>query len=187
MSNTATLNQSNLIDHRSFFTSHASQKKIGEHKLRFVGVIDKNIEQLRILNNTVYPIKYKEKVYEQVLKRGPEFSSFAIFNDIAVGSYSCRIEKHNGQDSVYVMLLGVLPRYRKLGIGKQLMDQVFEVAKKHHVTKCHLHVQDTNEAAIKFYESLGFKTVEKLIDFYNNDGLDESQSKNCFLMEINLA
>ncbi|EFC44525.1 predicted protein [Naegleria gruberi] len=180
-----TTNQANLIDHRSFFSSHSSQKKLGENqKLRLLGIIDKNIEQLKILNNYIYPIKYRESVYEQILQKGPEFNQFAIFNDIPVGSFSCRVDSCEGNPSIYLMLLGVLPKYRKLGIGRELISKVFEICKKFSIDRCHLHVQCTNESAIQFYEKIGFKNIKKLENFYINDRLPENECKDCYLMEI---
>jgi hypothetical protein len=43
---------------------------------RFGEVIDKNIEQLRIINKTIFPVNYKESFYEGVLKRGSKFSYY---------------------------------------------------------------------------------------------------------------
>ncbi|KAF0981635.1 hypothetical protein FDP41_012292 [Naegleria fowleri] len=179
-------NQANLIDHRSFFSSHENHKKLSENqKLRLMGVIDKNVEQLKILNNYIYPIQYRESIYEQILQRGPDFNMFAIFNDIAVGSFSCRIEQYNNTKAIYIMLLGVLPKYRKLGIGKQLMEKIFDIARQNGISTCFLHVQTGNEGAVQFYEKLGFVKVKTLENFYAKDDIPLG-TRDAFLMEVKL-
>lgn len=56
--------------------------------------------------------------------------------------------------SLHLEDLIVNENYRKLGIGKALMNQVIEVAKSEKVERMSWEVLDWNEPAIKFYESL---------------------------------
>ncbi|MFN7239837.1 MAG: GNAT family N-acetyltransferase [Chitinophagales bacterium] len=57
--------------------------------------------------------------------------------------------------SLHLEDLIVNEKYRKLGIGKALMNQVIQVAKSENVERMSWEVLDWNEPAIKFYESLG--------------------------------
>jgi hypothetical protein len=43
---------------------------------RFGEVIDKNIEQLRVLNQSYLPVQYSETFYKGVIERGPKFAYF---------------------------------------------------------------------------------------------------------------
>ena len=47
------------------------------------------------------------------------FLHAAYFNDIVVGGVCCRIETEGDQRRLYIMTLGVLAPYRRLGIGKK--------------------------------------------------------------------
>lgn len=57
--------------------------------------------------------------------------------------------------SLHLEDLIVNENYRKIGIGKALMNQVLQIARKEKVERMSWEVQDWNEPAIKFYESLG--------------------------------
>ena len=48
----------------------------------------------------------------------------AFFNDIVVGGVCCRIETEGDQRRLYIMTLGVLAPYRRLGIGKNRLQVI---------------------------------------------------------------
>ena len=57
--------------------------------------------------------------------------------------------------------LAVLPEYRGLGIGKELLRRVFEYFQERGLDTVELWVGDENTQAIKFYRSLGFKEKDR--------------------------
>jgi len=42
----------------------------------------------------------------------------AYYNDIVVGAVCCRVDSSENQRRLYIMTLGALAPYRRLGIGK---------------------------------------------------------------------
>ena len=51
----------------------------------------------------------------------------------------------------------VAQKFRRQGIGKALMEYMLKEAPKHGIGDCTLEVRVSNEAAIRLYESFGFR------------------------------
>lgn len=58
--------------------------------------------------------------------------------------------------------IGVLKKYRSLGIGKEMTRQIITIAKKMKFKIILLGVFANNEVAIRLYKKLGFKQVARL-------------------------
>jgi ribosomal-protein-alanine N-acetyltransferase len=63
-----------------------------------------------------------------------------------------------------ILNLAVAPTVRRQGIGRQLLSDVLE----QHTGECFLEVRESNQAARRFYERLGFKTVTERLQYYSN-------------------
>lgn len=135
-----------------------------------------NVGQLRMLNTKLFPIPYSNQVYEQVLEEDMRpVCKLGLFNDIPVGNVCCRVE--DGRDSahckVYIMTLGILAPYRRLGVASALLKQVLDHAAPgmqfagRRVEAVYLHVQVGNENARAFYEKAGFAVVGTAENYYN--------------------
>ncbi len=67
---------------------------------------------------------------------------------------------YNNDQSVFIHGLGVLPQHRRLGIARNLMLRFLKSHALKQVNSAMLWVEKHNEAAIKLYESLGFKLTK---------------------------
>lgn len=78
---------------------------------------------------------------------------------------------------VHVQTLAVDARYRRMGIGRQLVERVIERANEiqgHHnhsnlnarTMLIELHVHSGNEDAIAFYNSIGFSEYKRIENYY---------------------
>lgn len=82
-----------------------------------------NIKQLKRLNTVVFPVSYNDKFYKDVLEAG-ELAKLAYYNDIVVGAVCCRIDISDNSRRLYIMTLGCLYPYRRLGIGTMMVQHV---------------------------------------------------------------
>jgi len=165
------VNTANLLNHLE--TEIEPPKQFGL-RFRFQGVIDKIIQQLKTLNTAVYGhdniskdasfLSLDNKYYDSVLSWGPDFNWLAYYNDISVGSMSCKIDEST--KSLQIVSIAVLSKYRRLGVASKLYEKIQFIAEHNpDVKRVYVHVQVDNEAACKFFEKLGFKQ-EKTIDVY---------------------
>lgn len=71
-------------------------------------------------------------------------------------------------DTADVVNIGVLPEYRRQGIGEQLFQKLEEIAI---LSKCNtimLEVRESNTAAIHLYQKFGFQEIAVRKNYYSN-------------------
>ena len=100
-----------------------------ELKVSFDGVREKNVNSLRVLILSFFPIKYSDKVYQDACIF-EDFSQLAYHTDVLVGGIACRCEKTEKAAKLYIMTIGVLPAYRGCGIGSKLLNKTLDACKK---------------------------------------------------------
>ncbi|ORY01927.1 N-acetyltransferase 13, isoform CRA_c [Basidiobolus meristosporus CBS 931.73] len=128
-----------------------------------------NLGQLRRLNSILFPVHYSEKFYKDVLDVG-EFAKLVYYNDACVGAVCCRKENTDGgMVKIYIMTLGILAPYRKLGLGSTLLEHILKQCEQDaKISELYLHVQISNEEAIAFYKKYGFEVTGTLENYYKN-------------------
>ncbi len=62
--------------------------------------------------------------------------------------------------------IALLPEYQKKGFGDFLMKYVFELANRLHYERILLEVSASNPKLFQWYQSLGFKLIDKIADYY---------------------
>ena len=71
---------------------------------------------------------------------------------------------------VRIMLFGVLPEYRNMGVGRQLLDAFRLRAMMEGNISIILEVRTTNEGARRFYRRNGFMETDILMHYYRDGG-----------------
>jgi ribosomal protein S18 acetylase RimI-like enzyme len=103
-----------------------------------------NVEQLRMMNKTTFPISYAESFYKDVVKsKNENLNKFAYHNGFVVGAICTRVEplpkdendaadananadEKSDKTRIYIMTLSVLAAYRNRGIGQKLVQSVID-------------------------------------------------------------
>ncbi|KAM6502005.1 Acyl-CoA N-acyltransferase [Amanita muscaria] len=139
-------------------------------RISFASLTSNNLGTVQKLNSVLFPIKYSEKFYQDVLKpEVEEFCKLVYYNDVPVGTICCRLDTTDDRSDMYLMTMGILAPYRSKGLGSRCLELVVSAAAiqtKPKIHKIYLHVQVSNDAAKKFYERHGFKEVEVHKNYY---------------------
>jgi ribosomal protein S18 acetylase RimI-like enzyme len=94
----------------------------------------------------------------------------AVLGNTNVGYIGVGIdEKYNVEHNVktgYISGIGVLPAYRKRGIGTRLLLHGLKVLKAKGMTSASLDTEDTKPTrAITLYERVGFKVLQEYVTY----------------------
>ncbi|KAJ7163589.1 acyl-CoA N-acyltransferase [Mycena crocata] len=141
----------------------------------FASLTPNNLGTVRKLNSVLFPIKYSEKFYQDILLPEVEdFCKLVYYNDVPVGTVCCRLENKDGQVSLYLMTMGILAPYRSRQLGSASLKLILDAAAAHKpktdhkldpkteqpkISRVYLHVQTSNADAKRFYERHGFTQV----------------------------
>ncbi|KAI6182228.1 N-alpha-acetyltransferase 50 [Aphelenchoides bicaudatus] len=146
--------------------NHTPRHCAGKVTIELGDITQHNIQQIKKLNETVFPVTYNDRFYKEIVERS-DYSKIAFFNDCVVGAVSCRLEIKDNERKLYIMTLGTLAPYRRFGIGGLLLNFVFSLCDKDPlINKIVLHVQINNESALNFYEHFGFERTREEEKYY---------------------
>jgi ribosomal protein S18 acetylase RimI-like enzyme len=74
-------------------------------------------------------------------------------------------------DEAYVHLVGVAPDQQGSGLGRDLYERFFDVAREHDRVSVRCVTSPRNETSVAFHEALGFE-VERVVEDYDGPGED---------------
>lgn len=127
------------------------------------------VEDLEVLSGEIANIEkncFSTPWSEEQIRASSDSTVFFI------AKYDDRYVGYGGMYSVldegYVTNIGVLPEYRKKGIGKMILEKLLECAKAKKLTFLSLEVRPSNVPAISLYEKYGFEMVGRRPNFYQN-------------------
>ncbi|MES1919368.1 N-alpha-acetyltransferase 50 [Bonamia ostreae] len=90
-----------------------------------------------------------------------------------IGTATARVE--NGRIG-YIATIGVNSKYRKRGIGQNLLKILEEdLVLVHKVEKIYLHVHIENDGALYFYKKRGYRITKRIPNLYKFVNRDERQ------------
>lgn len=101
------------------------------------------------------PISMNPLTFRSLIARDDlslESSIAALDGDAIVGMGMLGVRESHG----WIGGMGVIPRYRRRGIGRQMMRHLLENARQHRLTEIRLEVIEANTGAYALYRQLGF-------------------------------
>lgn len=122
-----------------------------------------HIKKIADLEKICFSEPWSENALLDAFVRGTKF--FVAVGDSGVLGYigiSCIL------DEGYITNVAVFPEERKKGIGRALIERVFDLAKELSLAFVSLEVRQSNSGAISLYEKMGFKREGIRKNFYDS-------------------
>ncbi len=114
-----------------------------------------------------------ERRYLRSVRRLPDAAVYVVLDDEAiVGRLSVARDPHPASHHVADLGLMVAAGHRRRGIGRLLLEQSVQWARRSGVRKLELHVFPWNAPAIALYESFGFVREGHRVGQYVRDGAE---------------
>jgi ribosomal protein S18 acetylase RimI-like enzyme len=172
------------LDGPPFFSLHVPPGKSGTdtrptvelyHSASYTPPVSVNVERREIeqgdadLLDTAWDLKERVRERDGVLKQRRRFFDRA-YERATVYAYrdperAELIGFAATRGDGYVLFLVVAPEYRGEGFGEALIARV---AEDHDRVTC--HARTTNDEALSFYQHLGFETIRRIDNYYEDGG-----------------
>ncbi len=113
-------------------------------------------------------------------RRSYEFPwSHGVFRDCLLAGYHCVVLERDGQvvgysilsiaaGEAHILNLCVDPRFRQLGYGEKLLDELLLRSAAAEVSEIFLEVRPSNEKAIALYRKKGFNLIARRPAYYQS-------------------
>ncbi len=107
--------------------------------------------------------------------------SEGIFRDCLRVGYCCWCYEENGEllgygvmsvaaGESHILNLTVHPESQRRGIGRKLLNNFIQLARRHRADTLMLEVRPSNKSAIKLYDSMGFNEISRRRNYYPANG-----------------
>ena len=121
---------------------------------------DHHLEDVIQIERLSNPTPWKEKTFKSVLSS--RTLSFVIIKEKIIGF--CIATKVFNE--CHLQNICVLPDYRKMGVGKNILEILNKRCKIHELKKIILEVRESNSGAQAFYTKSGFNKIGLRKDYY---------------------
>lgn len=120
---------------------------------------------------------YSIYTYRYFIHNWPQLCFLAMVDKECVGAIVCKLDMHKKMfRRGYIAMLAVDSKYRRKGIGTQLVKKAIYAMVEGDCDEVVLETEITNKSALKLYENLGFVRDKRLFRYYLN-GVDALRLK----------
>ena len=130
--------------------------------LVIVKMTEAHIEEIAKLEKECFSSPWSEEGLKSELDNN--FARFYVA--FLGGKIAGYIGSHNVLGEVYITNVAVFPQFRRNGIGKALVEFLFNEMKSENAEFVTLEVRESNMNAISLYEKCGFEKVGERRNFY---------------------
>lgn len=137
----------------------ATQQKIQVY-IRWM--ICRDMPEVMQIENSSFEFTWSEDYFIKVLRRRNRIGMVAEYENQVVGFmiYDLNCKR------IHVLNFAVLPEFRRLGVGKQMVERLISKLSAHRWNRILLEVRETNLPAQLFFRNCGFRAIKTIHDYY---------------------
>ncbi len=124
-----------------------------------------DLDAVMALEEAVYPFPWTRGIFRDCLQAG--YCCWVYFMDQRLIGYAVMSV---GAGEAHILNLCIHPELRRQGLGKQLLQRLLDLARKHQADTVFLEVRASNMAAYKLYLGQGFNEVGMRRGYYPAHG-----------------
>ena len=132
--------------------------------IKFQKMSQSHIKAIAKIERQCFSKPWSENAIASELENDSAHFFVAVLDGEAVGY----IGMHCAADECYIANVGVLKKYRNMGVGSALVKYAADTAQRMNMSFISLEVRPSNTAAVRIYERLGFERVGMRKNFYSD-------------------
>ena len=129
--------------------------------IKIIKATKENIKDIFLIEQTCFSTYWTEQSIADSISNDSNYFNIAYVENKPAGYMSMQLVAGEGD----IMRVAVLPEYRRLGIGRKLLQECFSANNPDVVF---LDVRENNIPAIRLYESFGFVNIGIRKNYYAN-------------------
>ena len=154
------------------------------HDVKLVSITRADLASICAIEQQVFRQPWSRGNFEDELSATASLSvaSHLLHNaTLTLGGYLfCRL----WVEELHILKLGVAPRWQRQGLGSKMVDVAIERAIAQRAQTAWLEVRRSNQAAIEFYQTLGFKIVGQRTNYYKNRAPEQRREDALIMKRI---
>jgi len=137
-------------------------------------MIRRDMPEILQIERNAFEFPWTEEDFIHCLRQRNCIGMVAEHNDRVVGFMIYELHKIR----LHILNFAVHEDYRRRGVGAQMAEKLIGKLSHQRRTRILLEVRETNDPAVKFFRSMGFRAISLLRDFY------QDTTEDAYLMEF---
>lgn len=146
----------------------SAEDNIGENEKNHGIVIERlskaHIDGMENIENKCFSEPWSKKALEELLTN--EYAVYFVAKDLESSEVAGYCGMYVSLDTGAINNIGVLPEYRRCGIGSRLLESIIDYSQNNGITLLTLEVRESNTGAKALYEKFGFTEVGTRKNYY---------------------
>jgi len=129
-----------------------------------------DIENVMIIEESVYAFPWTYGIFHDCLRVG--YCCWVLLMDEDIAAYAVL---STGAGESHLLNICVAPANQNQGLGRQLVEHMLDLAKRHGAKTCLLEVRPSNHVAVELYQKMDFVEVGTRPGYYPaHDGREDA-------------